>query len=1073
STHHKTKNYIKKMIVDSNGIAHIIIEQIAWWWGKDSRGRTTYNNRNFRYYYMTYNSKTQYKSSPKVMFETNSIDNGNLPDEGYRDFIMNGNTPILLTSNSTTNKVKRYILSGGNVQASSSFTTNDYASGSLVNYKGKTYIVYLVTDSIQANERLKRKEVYPTLEGSNQNIVGEYLGRYYRIHNNKIYFYQKGILYQLNDDMTVDSSTKEDIGLQTKYIRGKVKIYDANVREVLLDKDTNMVLLKNDGSKEILFDANDSTVTYNKMIVTVYDDSVIAIYIDKTKKLFQVNVYNRNTKTLESTFVGNRASSTEDIYKMATLSSDGELILGNPDGVYDYAAQLVTADLSNGLSSVPSIDVEADTVGNIGDDTTIRWSMSKESDKLSNFKVYKVGRYSTSLLETIEDTSVRMYNYVPTDVNEKFVTIKIVANYNDGESSSDQVSLQVLGNVSFNTFNVNKTELNLFESLKFTWSASGVNSNNSYTVARQCSGEKAWIKLFDTKETEYLYKVRDFSGNCQFKVSSGESEKVLEVPVTINGDVFRFKDEAFSPSANYESSGGIINFDWDTYFEGKAEFKLYVKKDGENDFSLLTTTFSKHYATSEDFGSSFKWKVSFVYNGQTVESKVMNVTLSKLDAPRITMHQFVPEENNAKVSLTYSAVSGATSYEIYKSQYGNNFEKIGSTSNLNYDDTTVNYGESYSYYVVALKNEISSLPSEVIDVSTSVDETYEVIMETANYQNLSTNEIVLRYRPDKTVSLERYEILLGTNINELYTYDLTNNRELTIGGLEYGKRYYIEVYPLNSSGKRVSTLPAKLVFITGYDSRIVSDKAQISIDEVAQDHVSLSWDDVLNADSYTVCRSENSGPFECLESVERASYIDSINLEQGAKYRYIVKAKNGNGFTVSDVSKEVVPVPMKSDLDNDGIPDDIDPDIDGDGVVNLQDAFPRDASEWLDTDGDGIGNNADTDDDNDGILDVNDAFPLDKNEWLDTDHDGIGNNADTDDDNDGISDKDEVKWGFDPLDPSDGGSADADGDGVSNADEIKAGSDPLDPNDTKKLKKPKKFAPIIMDDMMIMVPLKY
>ncbi|MGV6832453.1 MAG: S8 family serine peptidase, partial [bacterium] len=148
STNHKTENYIKKMIVDSNGVSHLIIKQVASWEGKDSRGRTTYGNYNYRYYYMTYNSKTQYKSSPKIMFENDSI-NGRFPDEFYKDFIMNGNTPILLTSNSTTQKVKRYILSGGNVQASSSFTTNNYADGSLVNYKGKTYIVYLVTDSIQ------------------------------------------------------------------------------------------------------------------------------------------------------------------------------------------------------------------------------------------------------------------------------------------------------------------------------------------------------------------------------------------------------------------------------------------------------------------------------------------------------------------------------------------------------------------------------------------------------------------------------------------------------------------------------------------------------------------------------------------------------------------------------------------------------------------------------------------------------------------------------------------------------------------------------------------------------------
>jgi hypothetical protein len=51
-------------------------------------------------------------------------------------------------------------------------------------------------------------------------------------------------------------------------------------------------------------------------------------------------------------------------------------------------------------------------------------------------------------------------------------------------------------------------------------------------------------------------------------------------------------------------------------------------------------------------------------------------------------------------------------------------------------------------------------------------------------------------------------------------------------------------------------------------------------------------------------------------------------------------------------------------------------DSDGDGVADVNDAFPNDPSEWIDTDGDGIGNNADPDDDNDGILDEDDEDPL-------------------------------------------------------------------------------------------------
>ncbi len=169
------------------------------------------------------------------------------------------------------------------------------------------------------------------------------------------------------------------------------------------------------------------------------------------------------------------------------------------------------------------------------------------------------------------------------------------------------------------------------------------------------------------------------------------------------------------------------------------------------------------------------------------------------------------------------------------------------------------------------------------------------------------------------------------------------------------------------------------------------------------------------------------------------------------------------------------------DSDGDGDCDALDSDDDGDGVVDSDDAFPSDPSEWADTDGDGIGNNADgdddgdgwgdttesecdsdpmngevspedidgdgacdiqdPDDDGDGVADGDDAFPLDKAEWLDTDGDGLGDNSDQDDDGDQFTDEYESECMSDPLDP-DSSPSDSDGDGI--CDEM----DVFDDNDT-------------------------
>ena len=89
-----------------------------------------------------------------------------------------------------------------------------------------------------------------------------------------------------------------------------------------------------------------------------------------------------------------------------------------------------------------------------------------------------------------------------------------------------------------------------------------------------------------------------------------------------------------------------------------------------------------------------------------------------------------------------------------------------------------------------------------------------------------------------------------------------------------------------------------------------------------------------------------------------------------------VVASNATRISVDDIEKHLFDTMTDSD---------------NDGILNMNDAFPEDATETVDTDADGVGDNTD-------------AFPEDATETVDTDADGIGNNADTDDDDDGLND---------------------------------------------------------------------
>ncbi len=121
---------------------------------------------------------------------------------------------------------------------------------------------------------------------------------------------------------------------------------------------------------------------------------------------------------------------------------------------------------------------------------------------------------------------------------------------------------------------------------------------------------------------------------------------------------------------------------------------------------------------------------------------------------------------------------------------------------------------------------------------------------------------------------------------------------------------------------------------------------------------------------------------------------------------------------------------VAGETDGDGILNTVDTDDDGDTHVDVEDIFPRIATEWADFDEDGWGDNLD-------------AFPEDDSEWFDSDGDGVGNNTDEDDDGDGIPDTEDDY----PRDTDNDGTTnryddDDDGDGVDDDDD----ADPIDPD---------------------------
>jgi hypothetical protein len=116
---------------------------------------------------------------------------------------------------------------------------------------------------------------------------------------------------------------------------------------------------------------------------------------------------------------------------------------------------------------------------------------------------------------------------------------------------------------------------------------------------------------------------------------------------------------------------------------------------------------------------------------------------------------------------------------------------------------------------------------------------------------------------------------------------------------------------------------------------------------------------------------------DLLRELEPSDTIgDPVSMTNGTIELEIIRSGNATqtlhivGTPYSDPNYSYIDIPFDLDTDNDGIGDFSDPDDDNDGHDDIDDWFPKDSNEWLDSDWDGIGNNADIDANGNFIPDV-------------------------------------------------------------------------------------------------------
>ncbi len=324
--------------------------------------------------------------------------------------------------------------------------------------------------------------------------------------------------------------------------------------------------------------------------------------------------------------------------------------------------------------------------------------------------------------------------------------------------------------------------------------------------------------------------------------------------------------------------------------EGATSYRIYRSTSRGSGYSLLGTTTATSYTnTGAKAGTTYYYRVKACNDAglspysNTVSGKVKSVT-PKPSAPVVKIGNSAA---SGKPMLTWNAVSGATSYKVYRATSQNGaYSLLGTVTATSYTNTGAKAGTTYWYKVKAVNSAGESAYSNTVSGKTTVTTLTMGHSATSGKPQLTW----------KAVSgAASYKVYRATTKNGAYSViNTTKALAYTNTGAALGTTYYYKVEALNAAGKSMgfsAIVEGKVapVLAVGYSS--VSGKPQ------------LTWKAIPGATEYQVYRStqQNSG-YSKINTTTSTSYVNT-GAKAGTTYYYRIVAVKGTA--VSDFSNIV------------------------------------------------------------------------------------------------------------------------------------------------------------------------
>ena len=336
---------------------------------------------------------------------------------------------------------------------------------------------------------------------------------------------------------------------------------------------------------------------------------------------------------------------------------------------------------------------------------------------------------------------------------------------------------------------------------------------------------------------------------------------------------------------------------------GATSYKVYRSTTKGSGYSLLGTVTATSYTnTGAKAGTTYYYRVKACNDAglspysNVVSGKVKSVT-PKPSAPVVKIGHSAA---SGKPMLTWNAVSGATSYKVYRATSQNGtYSLLGTVTTTSYINTGAKAGVTYYYKVKAVNSAGESAYSNIVSgQNKAVTPKPAAPVVKIGHSATSGKPMLTWNAVDGAAS---YKVYRATAKNGAYSViNTTHALTYTNTGAALGTTYYYKVEALDAAGKSLGfsdVVEGKVapVLAVGYSS--VSGKPQ------------LTWKAVPGATEYQVYRStqQNSG-YTKINTTTATSYVNTGAKANTTYYYKIVAVK---GTAVSDFSNIVSARPSK------------------------------------------------------------------------------------------------------------------------------------------------------------------